>query len=361
MADDQAESRIYDPTPRRIESFREEGRVVVSRDVMSAVQLATSVFVFSVFGSGLYAGVSGCTVWILSHVGETGQGGLQLMDGLVRTLDDMLFPTLGICSMIAVGAVGAGLVQTRLNWAPGALTFKWERINPITRLGDIFSPRKLGVNMLLSTLKILGASLVIGLLLMQALWGFNALGMGTLSTAETFVRNHLWTMLLATTVVLGILAILDYAWQRYQYNEQIRMTREELKRETEEQEGRPEYKSRRRTMHRQVSMNRIIEQVPQADVVVTNPTHFAVAIQYRPGTDKAPRVTAKGADSLAAHIRLIARHNGVPIIENRPLARTLWRRVKVGQGVPATLYQAVAGVLARVYRSRLNRRRTLDT
>ena len=133
------------------------------------------------------------------------------------------------------------------------------------------------------------------------------------------------------------------------------MTRDEAKRDMEEQEGKPIFKQRRRQMHRELTMNRIIEAVPVADVIVTNPTHYAVALRYRPGIDKAPMVTAKGADPLALHIRNIARSSGVPIIESRLVARLLWRRVKVGRPVPGSLFQSVAEILARVYRRQAKR------
>jgi flagellar biosynthetic protein FlhB len=135
------------------------------------------------------------------------------------------------------------------------------------------------------------------------------------------------------------------------------MTREEHKRENIEQEGQPQVKARRRQMHRQLTLNRIIDVVPQADVLVTNPTHLAVALRYRPGQDKAPLVTAKGADEMAALMRRLARKHGVAVVENKPLARTLWRRVKVGQAVPRSMFQAVAEVLARVFKARTQRAR----
>ena len=128
------------------------------------------------------------------------------------------------------------------------------------------------------------------------------------------------------------------------------MTYEEFKREQEEQEGKPFIKARRRAMHRDLSFNRMIETVPQADVIVTNPTHLSIAIRYTPGEDRAPMVTAKGADAMAMQIRAIARRHGIPIMENRPLARTIWTKVKVGKPVPGFLFQAVAEILAKVYR-----------
>ena len=130
----------------------------------------------------------------------------------------------------------------------------------------------------------------------------------------------------------------------------MKMTHDEVKRESKEEEGSPELKARRKGMYRELTINRVMDEVPNADVIVTNPTHFAVALRYEANKDMAPRVVAKGIDSMALNIRRIARRNGVPVVENRPLARTLWRKVKVGRPVPLDMYEAVAAVLAHVYR-----------
>ncbi len=352
MAEEQSADRDLDPTPQRIDEFRQEGRVALSKDVMSAVQLAAAALAFASLGPAVWAGIKGATAWVMMHVGDDGGRGTTLADALVVQLDAMATPTLGLCAAVAAAAIGAGLVQTRFNWAPKAIGFKLNRFNPASRLGEIFHPKKLSVNVALSALKIFAGGAVLTLLLTSTLAGYAQLALGSLPGAELWVRDQLWTMLLATTLVLSVTAALDYLWQRFQVGQQLKMTREEMRRELEEQEGKPLYRSRRRAMHRDLTVNRIIQNVPVADVIVTNPTHFAVALRYRPGEDRAPMVTAKGADTLAAHIRTLAAQHDVPCVENRPLARTLWRKVKVGKEVPVNLYQAVAEVLAKVWRRR---------
>jgi flagellar biosynthetic protein FlhB len=208
------------------------------------------------------------------------------------------------------------------------------------------------MNALLSTTKIIVAGLIVWLVLKGDMTRMTLLPFGSLEGALRLFGEEVLQMFLWIALILTALAVVDYAWQRHQMMESLKMTREEMKRERMEEEGTPEVKGRRRQMHRDLSLNRILEEVPNADVIVTNPTHFAVALRYRPGQDRAPMVTAKGVDTLAAHIRSIARRNGVPIIENRPLARSLWRKVRIGRPVPSNLYQAVADVLARVYRAR---------
>ena len=208
------------------------------------------------------------------------------------------------------------------------------------------------MQVLLSSLKIGAAGWVMWVILEDQFVSMSSLGLGSRDYVYTFLGELLFFMLGVTTIVFAVLAAVDYTWQRHQLNKQMKMSREEVKKDMEEQEGKPEIKGKRKQLHRDLSMNRIIQAVPEADVVITNPTHLALVIRYRPGEDAAPIVTAKGADSLAAYIRSLAREHGVPLVENKPLARVLWRKVRVGKRIPNSLFQAVAEILARVFKAR---------
>ncbi len=157
------------------------------------------------------------------------------------------------------------------------------------------------------------------------------------------------------SLALFALAVFDYAYQRWDYGRSLRMSKQEVKDELKQQEGDPQVRGQIRSRMRQMALRRMMQKVPQADVVITNPTHLAVALQYDARTMGAPEVVAMGADYVAQRIRELAQANGVPIVENPPLARALWAAAEVGQAVPVDLYQAVAEVLAFVYR--LKRRR----
>jgi len=176
---------------------------------------------------------------------------------------------------------------------------------------------------------------------------FQNLGLTMLAVADAVIR-----IMLAAGFALIVVALIDYSYQRTRWFNQLKMTREEVKQEHKEQEGSPEIKSKRKSMYRELTLNRVMEEVPLADVIVTNPTHFAVALRYDSDKEGAPRVVAKGLDAMALVIRRVARQNSVPIVENRPLARALHREVKVGRPIPESFYQAVAEVLAYVYRIR---------
>jgi len=155
---------------------------------------------------------------------------------------------------------------------------------------------------------------------------------------------------------LGLIAAIDVPWQLFQHNKQLRMTREEVKEEMKESEGSPEVKGRVRQMQREISRRRMMQEVPKADVIVTNPTHFAVALKYDEKRMGAPLVVAKGADLVAARIREVASESLVPVFEAPPLARALFRSVEIGEEIPATLYVAVAQVLTYIYQLKTARR-----
>ncbi|PKN54711.1 MAG: hypothetical protein CVU56_25150 [Deltaproteobacteria bacterium HGW-Deltaproteobacteria-14] len=357
MADEQVprEERTFEPTQRRLDDFRKEGKVAVSKDLASTAQLLGVVVGFLVLGNTLFAGISGALRWVFEHVGEDGGQHMTLGTAVGAHLDALLFPTLALCVIFAAAATIAYALQTRFLFSSQAIGFKLDRLNAFKRLGDLFGPRKAGVRIGLSIAKVGLTGFVISLVLAEIMPRIASLGFGSLEGATAVVQSELYYLLIVTVVVLGVLAVLDWLWQRKQHGEQLRMTRQELKKETEDEEGRPEIKQRRRQRHRELSLNRILVEVPKADVIVTNPTHFAVALRYRAGKDVAPVVVAKGADEMAAHIRAIARKAGVPIVENRPLARSLYATVKVGKVIPQSLFSQVVQVLAKVYRAKRER------
>lgn len=356
MADDTPkEERTFEPTAKRLREFREEGKVAVSKDLANAAQLIGVLFAFLIAGNAVFAGLAGALSWTLDHVGEEGGARLSFGDVVAAHLDAIMAPTLTLLGILLVSTLIAYFAQTRLMFSVKALGFKWSRLNPMSRLADLASPKKAAVRVGLALGKLGLTAFAVTLVLAEVVPKISALGLGTLEGAAAVAGSQLSKLLLVTLAVLGVLAVLDFVWQRKQMNEQLRMTREEVKKETEQEDGRPEMKQRRRQKHRELSMNRMMAEVPKASVVITNPTHYAVALRYEPGKDRAPIVVAKGVDEVAAHIRAIARRAGVPVMENRALARALWSTVKVGKAIPASAFQAVAQVLAQVYRARRTR------
>lgn len=280
-----------------------------------------------------------------------------VMQGWGMVLARALLPVAG--AILAVGAA-FGLLQGRMTFSTKPILPDFDRLNPGRGLGRIFS-----LQTVVETVKALLKLTLIGYVgygeiaamipLVPNLLGQNvAMGVtGTVSRAISALQRIGFGL-----VALGVL---DYGYQYWQFRKSLRMTKQEVKQEHKQQEGNPELKQRQRQRARELARRRkALKEVPRADVVITNPTHYAVAIRYAVGQDSAPTVVAKGADLLALRIKAIAKKHEVPTVENRPLARSLFATVEIGKSIPPELYQAVAEVLAFVYSLRRQKRRSQD-
>lgn len=356
MADEaDKDERRFEPTTKRRKEFRDKGRVAVSRDLAGAVQLAGVIVAFLIVGNALISGIASSLVWVIEHVGDDGGRGLDYGAVLVQHVDALIVPTIVLSAILIAATLIAYLVQTGFLFNLSQAGPQWNRLNPVARLAELLSPKNFFVKSGLTIAKLGLAAFAVTMVLTARMPEITALGLTSLEATATSLGGTLASLLTTTVALLAVVAAVDYVWQRRKLQGQMRMTKEEVKKENEEEEGRPEIKHRRRQRHRELMLNRIILEVPRADVVLTNPTHVAVALRYRAGQDKSPIVVAKGAEELAAMIRKIARDNGIAIIEQRALARALYNTVKVGKAIPADFFQAVAQVLAKVYRSRRER------
>jgi flagellar biosynthetic protein FlhB len=245
------------------------------------------------------------------------------------------------------------MVQGGFLFSTQALSIKLGKLNPAQGVGKLFS--KSGLMEILKGIAIVSvasavcyrvvmnhASLYPRLVLMDARKLFYWI---TQISYEVFIRM---------AFLLIVIAIGDYAFQKYRYKEQMKMSKQDVKDEYKEMEGNPQIKSRIRKIQREVSRRRMMSDVPTADVVITNPTHYAVALSYKVDSMDAPRVVAKGVGFLALKIKELAQNNGVPLVENRPLAQTLYKTVEIGEFIPGSLYKAVAEILAFVYKAKSN-------
>jgi len=258
---------------------------------------------------------------------------------------------LPVALLAVVLALVSGIGQVGFAVTPEALKPKWERLNPATGI-----KRLLSLHGTVEALKgVLKMSLVAGICY-SALRG--AIDSGTLLSTmreplpETIavVGGLLWTMGLRVSVVLLIIAVADYAYQKYDFEKGLKMSLSEIKQENKQSDGDPQIKAKIRRLQREMSKKRMMQDVPKADVIVTNPTHYAVALRYERGSS-APQVVAKGQDEMAARIREVAHEHKVPLVENKPLARSLYATVEIGREIPPDLFEAVAQVLAFVYRT----------
>jgi flagellar biosynthetic protein FlhB len=258
----------------------------------------------------------------------------------------VVIPILG-CAFI-VGLLSS-YIQVGFLFTTKSISFKLDRLNPINGFKKIFSKKSL-VEFIKSLAKILVVGYVtFSYVLSQSKNVANILDM-EISSIIGFLGKATINVALRAAIVLIILAVLDYFYQKWEFENELKMSKQEIKEEYKQTEGDPQIKSKIKEKQRQMAMRRMMQDVPKADVIITNPTHFAVAVRYDQEQDNAPIVLAKGQDLIALNIRELAGKHEVPIIENKPLARALYNTVEIGEYIPPDLYQAVAEVLAYVYK-----------
>jgi flagellar biosynthetic protein FlhB len=351
MAADSAQERTEAPTPRRRQEARDEGRVphsvefgtsVLFLGAAAAVNVAApaaSARVLELFGGGL------------RHIGDSAASAGAAIALLQATGRDLLAIVAMLTGGLAAAALGAGALQSR-----GVLTMKplapdWSRINPASN-----AARLVGVRAIADLVKSLLKVAIVGWAVWRALsvaWPdfIDLAGRGPGSLLEA-MRHYSVKLLVTAGGVFLVLAAADYAYQLWQFQKSLRMSKDDVRQELKQQDGDPLLKSRIRSAARSRTRRQMFKDVARADVVIVNPTHIAVALQYDPALAPAPIVLAMGQRRIAERIKKLAYEHGVPVIENRPLARALLASTQVGVMIPAALYAAVAEVLAFIVRQR---------
>ena len=349
MAEDSYSERTEQATPKRREEARKKGQIAKSREIPSVLILLGGASTLYFLGSFLYGQIS---ILMVRYLGQAATLTLQpanlqaLNVDLVRSTLILLTPIFGT---VLILSVAGHLVQSGVSFSLDVLKLDWSKVGPSRGLRQVFSKQSL-VELAKAFFKIF----VIGAAVWSVIKGEGAqvLLLSDQGAGETFryACSIAWKLLLKTGVILLALASLDYFFQRWSFEKSLRMTKEEVKEESRMMEGDPLIKSRIRSIQRQMARKRMMAEVPKADVIITNPTHLAVALAYRTKEMDAPKVVAKGAGEIAERIKEIGRSHLIPIIENKPLAQVLYKTVDLGQAIPPTLYQVVADILAYVYR-----------
>lgn len=339
-------------TPRRREEARKEGNVLRSMEINSAFAMLAAFGVLSIWGPAMWSRLQHDMVLRLQSLGTAGRSDFGIEEAMTLFFDvikvgaTILAPVLLV--MVVVGVL-ASVVQVKPKVTPSVIKPRFSKMNPISGFKQRFGPSAL-FELAKNLLKMVAVGVPAGWLL----WSRRE-ELLTLGDAEPIAAGLLaidLTMSIGFRVAgiyVGI-AIIDYIWQRHRYEKNLRMTKHEVKQEAKQQELSPELKAAQRRRQRDMARRRMLSDVPTADVVITNPTHYSVALRYDTEIG-APQVVAKGVDLLAMRIREIAEESGVMRVENRPLARELYSTVEVGSTIPADLFAAVAEVLAYVYRA----------
>ena len=345
-----ADGKTEKATPKKKKDARKKGQVLQSREISTAVVLTFVLISLRIFGKNIYIENVIFMKKVLTEYPKVDN--LFTINSLstlfLEGLTVLLKTTVPILAIAAITGLIAGYAQVGFLFTLKTLGVKFSRINPISGVKRMFSMRSI-VELFKSIAKIL----IIGYTAYSYLKGqekeiINTINMDVINIG-IYIATTSINVGIRICMVLIILSIFDYLYQWWEYEKNLRMTKQEIKEEFKQVEGNPAIKSKIKQKQRQISMRRMMQQVPKADVIITNPTHFAVAIKYDANVSDAPMVIAKGQDYIAQRIKDIARENNVQIVENKPLARNLYDNVEVGQSIPQELYQAVAEVLAFVY------------
>ena len=338
-------------TPKRLEEARKRGEVPRSRDLSAAAVLMMGGVGLSALGQQISGDLYNLMQRSLAFSRDEALDATRLVPTLSGAAADALLACVPIMGLVMLAALLAPLVLGGWSFSTEALMPKFSRLNPFEGVKRMFSARAV-----VELLKALGKFGIVAVVAVYVLRRDTPvlLGLGREPTALAIAHalKLAGQGLISVSAGLLIIAGIDVPYQLWQYAKQLKMTREEVRREMKESEGSPEMKGRIRQVQQQMARGRMMSDVPKADVIVTNPTHYAVALRYDDSRMRAPIVVAKGADAIAARIREIGKESGVPIFEAPPLARVLYRSVDIGHEVPATLYAAVAQVLSYVFQLR---------
>ena len=339
--------KTEEPTPKKRADARKKGTVARSQELNTAFVLFIGFLILRVLWEYIYVNVAEYTVYLYSHISQSmsTEGISELFIGIMLLLAKTVVPV-----MFAIMIVGMGIncFQVGLMVSTERLEPKLSNLNPINGFGRIFSKRSI-VELIKSLFKIIVIGFFLYLYLKDQIPLVPQFIFFDLTHSLATTADIIFTMAFQVVAVIMVMAAADYAYQRWQTTQDLMMTKQEVKDEYKQTEGDPQIKGKIKQKQRQMAMQRMMSEVPKADVIITNPTHLAIALSYKKGMI-APVVLAKGQDIVAERIKQIAREHRIMIVENKPVARALYESVEVGGMVPAELYQAVAEILAYVYR-----------
>ncbi len=352
------EGRTEEPTEKKLREAREKGQVARTQELPQTMVVIFGFFVIFIFGSWYYETIESILRYYLSSFSRfelTEKSVLHDMYFLITQTGKILLPVFAIaCIAAVIGNVAQ--VGFQVSTHPLKFDLKKLKFDPATVLKKIFLSKEVAMNLFKSIFKVTAIGLVAYLIVASDFDMILKTPDFSISQAFSEICTSGFKIIIWTSVLLLVLSIPDYFFQKQQFIDSLKMTKEEIKEELKETMGDPYLRARLREMQREIAMKNMITEVPKADVVITNPTHYAVALQYEKESMEAPTVIAKGADSLALKIREIARENFIPIIENKPLARQMYSDVDVGDIIPEDLFYAVSLVYAELYKKKQYKR-----
>ena len=339
------------PTPKRKQKARSEGQVAMSKEIATAITLILGFLSLKILGEYMYKQIGKVMNFNFTLIQDIDS--IITEDYILDLFIYMIERGIIIVGPISLIAMAIGIVTNilQVGWHPTTKPLKprFDAFNPATGFKRLFSFRQI-IEAIISIIKIIFLIIVIYSAVKDEVYQIINIVYMDLFSAFIYICNLCVDIGLKVGYFFIIIAVLDFAYQRYSHTKKLRMSKQDIKDEYKQTEGDPFIKGKIRQKMREYSLRRMMQEVPGADVVITNPTHFAVAIKYDREKEAAPIVVAKGVDHLAQKIKNLAKENNVEIVENKPLARALYNTVEVGKEIPPELYQAVAEILAFVYK-----------
>jgi flagellar biosynthetic protein FlhB len=350
MAEASAQEKTEKATPRRRREARKKGQVAQSREISSIFILMTTLGVFYFAGSWIFWNLSGffseiyqnMSTLTLSNVSDASAFSLEAFNALFSILIPIFLP-------IVIAAIVANVAQVGFEMHAEPMRPKLSKLNPISGMKKLVSIKSL-VELAKSLVKIAIVGGIAYMIVEKEMRLFPSLIQWTVMDILIFIARVAFKIFFFVCLAMIVLAALDYIYQRWQHEKNMKMTKQEIIDERKQSEGDPKIKARIRSIQLEMAQRRMMESIPEADVVITNPTHLALAIKFDAKQMSAPRLLAKGSGFVAERIKEIAREHRVPIIEDKPLAQAMYKMVEIGDYIPVELYRAVAEILAYVYR-----------
>ena len=350
MAETAGQEKTEKATSKKKEDARNKGQVAISREVSSAMVLLASLGFFYFGGSWMFWNLSEIITRVFQNLGtlqfntinDASVFSLEVLSRLLAILIPLLLP-------LAILGLASNILQVGFKFSTEAISPKFNKLNPISGMKRLVS-LKAFVELAKSILKLLFIGTIAYILVKSDMEAFPLLIHQEVGQILIFIARVSLKISFFVCLALVVLAVLDFLYQRWQHEKDLKMTKQEVKDEQKQTHGDPKVKGRIRSMQLEMARRRMMEAVPEADVVITNPTHLAIAIKFSAEEMMAPVVLAKGAGHVAQRIKEIAAEHQVPLVEDKPLAQALFKMVELGDYIPAELYRAVAEVLAYVYR-----------
>ncbi len=350
MPESAGQERTEKATGKKRQEARKKGQVAQSREISSVMILLTALGVFYFAGSWIFWNLSGIISGVFQNIGSLRFAGITDASAFsIEYFSQFMLVLLPIFMPLAVVGFVANVMQVGFLISSEAIALKPSKLNPISGMKRFVSLKSM-VELGKSIIKVLFIAGIAYLLVKSEIQEFPMLIHREVGQILVFIARVSLKVCFFVCVALIVLAIVDYIYQRWQYEQDLKMTKQEVKDEQKQTYGDPKVKARIRGVQMEMARRRMMEAVPEADVVITNPTRLAIALKFDAREMIAPRVLAKGAGHIAGRIREIAREHQIPVVEEKPLAQALYKMVEIGDYIPAELYRAVAEVLAYVYR-----------